>query len=213
MKTCRFRALCLGAALSFAASSVLPDDFNPPPWRGNRGSTYERWDFLTDDRAPAPDEYRNPWGEPEAAVAPNPALPEAWQPLVGNRQGIWSLSGAIALYIPNTPWDYTKTVWLQMTWRDTPGFEVTGPTLGTIDPAGTGWPLVLQSSEILPDGFCHCLYVGHVIPNPPWEIIVIAGNIDVDQIVVDTNCPEPQTYALCAGLGLLGFAFWRRHHA
>lgn len=43
--------------------------------------------------------------------------------------------------------------------------------------------------------------------------MLIGGDIDLDEVVIGKICPEPQTYALFAGLGLLGFGLWRRLHA
>lgn len=202
--------LVLGVALLMsAAPPVLADDFDPPPWRGAPGSTSQRWEFSSPANPVAPDAYDNSWGVPVATV--NPYGP--WQPGDPNgRQGIWPLSGSIELRIPNTPWPYTKLIWLQLTWRPSVNtLPPSPPALTLWDPADALWPIVEEYTEPLQDGWNYSLYIGKIIPNPRWERIVIEGNIDVDQIVVDTICiPEAGPWGLAAGLGLLGLAFCRR---
>ncbi len=206
-----FSTLIAGAAFALTTSQAFAEDLFPPPWRGNPGSTFERWEFLTDSLTPAPDEVNNPWGTVEAGVAPNPLVNPAWELNAAGApgQGVWSLSGTMTFYIPNTPWPYDKEVQLQITWRDTPGFPATGPTTDMVSPNGPS-PFTCSQTTSLPNGWYVSTYCGTIIPNPPWEVISIGGNVDVDEVVIDTVCPEPQTYALLAGLGLLGFGVWRR---
>jgi hypothetical protein len=206
MKRYLFSTLLTGAALALFTASALADDLNPPPWRGDPGSTWEEWEFKTSSPLALPSGAVNIYGTPYALVEGHD-----WQFSVGAREGVWSLSGLMAIYVPNTPELWVKTVLLQLTYRDTPGDAVTGtPDIGMVNNVGVAFPLTPTLTQVLPDGWTYCLYTGTIDPNPPFEVIGIGGDIDVDQIVIDTFCPEPQTYGLLAGLGLLGFGVWRR---
>ena len=57
------RLLILMVLLGGMFSVVHADDSNPPTlWqRGEPGSTYQQWEFLSDDLTPVPDFLDNPW--------------------------------------------------------------------------------------------------------------------------------------------------------
>lgn len=209
MKRYLLSTLLTGAALALFTASALADDLNPPPWRNDPGSTWEEWQFKTASPLALPSGAVNIYGTPYALVEGHD-----WQFSVGAREGVWSLSGLMAIYVPNTIDPFVKTVWLQLTWRDTPGDAVIGtPVLGMVDDTGAPWPLTedVTKQQNLADGWVYSLYTGTIVPNPDFEVIGLKGDIDVDQIVIDTICiPETQTYGLLAGLGLLGFGVWRR---
>lgn len=210
----KLSTLLVGVALTLFASLALADDLNPPPWRGAVNTTYQLWDFPNNSSAPAPDVSVNPYGEASMYVAVGLLDPDhGWKAGVVNHEGVWSLSGLIVTKLPNRPQpNWEKWVWLQVTWQPTGG--------------GTAEPLALLTSDIgdpelmeitaqtdLGDGWYHWTYVGCIPYNPPFEIVGLTGDIDVDQVVIDTWCiPESPTYGLIAGLGLLGFGIWRRLH-
>jgi hypothetical protein len=200
--------LLAGAALALFTSLAFADDNYPPSWRGDVGSTFQRWEFLAPDPEAMPDVEDNPYGDPLGLVAGH-----NWTAVdVSGRQGVWSLSGVMAFYLPNTPWDYDKRLQIQVTWRPTSD-PTSEPLLGVVSNVGEVCDLLLLSTDALPNDWYLSRYQGCIRPNPPHEVVGITGNIDVDQVVIDTWCPEPKAYALLSGLGLLGFGVWRRLHS
>ncbi len=199
-----FLAVALVCAVAFPAVSFA-DDLNPPPWRGQPGTTMQEWRFLTDNPTPLPDVSYNPYGQPSAQVWPGTG--QQWWPIWGGRPGVWPLSGAAEFYIPNAPPPNPyKDIWIQLTWAkqafvseplfsSIPGGtiellnqQVLGPT-GEPPPAGAEW--------------YHSTYLIRIYPNPAFETIRLDGTIMVDQIVIDTICvPEPTALGLL-GLGTL----------
>ena len=63
IRTMKCRLLILMVLLGGMCSVVHADDSNPPTlWqRGEPGSTYQQWEFLSDDLTPVPDFLDNPW--------------------------------------------------------------------------------------------------------------------------------------------------------
>jgi len=208
-------ALGLLAALSWCVPAWA-DDFNPPSWRGNPGTSWAMWEFLNDDPTPPPDDGFLPFGPPSMVVTPGPGAgwfdlnppynPNA-SPTNPSGYGWWNLSGQLDITMPNSPiLNPHKEIWIQLTWspqapENVPFVSVTHPGGTTTE---TSVPLVhtiayeeypgqAQGLKVFRD-----VYHIDLIPNPPWEIIHIRGGINVDEVVVDTWCvPEP------ASLGLL----------
>ncbi len=201
--------------VSLSATCAFGDDLYPPPWRGQPGTTYQQWQFLTADQAAVPDVVNNPYGAPSAQVWPGTG--QWWWPVWGGRVGVWPLSGAIELYIPNRPngGEY-KDIWLQLTWAKQAYASV--PIVSTL-PQGSVELIseidIGPTNEPPPAGanWWHSTYNIRIYPNPDFETIRIDGTIMVDQIVVDTICiPEPGSLAaMFAGLvGLAGFVIRKR---
>ena len=64
----------------------------------------------------------------------------------------------------------------------------------------------------LQNGWFETTYKWEIHPNPPDEFFVLSGNINVDQLIIDTWCiPEPSAGLLTVlGGGLLLVLRWRR---
>ena len=196
-------------------SVVHADDINPPTlWqRGEPGSTYQQWEFSSDNINPVPDFLDNPFGTPVLTVYPAHAWEEEW----GGHFGVWPLSGAIQTEIPNNRIqnDY-KLIQIQLTWSTE--FPVPVLPVFIIESDPTGELTLLDAETIIlgptgvpgagPDWY-HTTYLYEIVPNPNIETITISGTIMVDELVIDTICvPEPATLAL---LGIGGLMLIRRN--
>ena len=205
------------ASLALTGTGVWADDFAPPWWRGKRipdpeedSSTYQRWEFETAVLQPIAEEgYVNPPIGPPPQAGIDPA--GAWIGSHGGRTGIRPLSdsptsGLIDLFIYNYSGGPEKKVWVQLTWMpldpqdpdDVPDISAFGTVLN--DPPLP--PLLLTASrEFMShsdagDGWFYTLALLMFEPNPDYETIRISGDILVDEVVVDTICPEPTTMLL-----------------
>jgi len=194
------------ACVAPAFASIGPDDVQPAPWRGLPGTTSQFWLFNSP----------NPIGSP---IQPDGSLGQPWlpsthitvQPLgdwiqsdpVSGRFGIWPLSGRMNVTVDNYPQpNPVKYMWVQVVWQPQAGLPNTGPILSGFDPAGTE-PVAIPAT--LPNGWYETTFEWQIYPNPPDEFFVIGGNINVDQVIIDTYCvPEPSSVLLTAlGGGLL----------
>ncbi|HOW64270.1 MAG TPA: hypothetical protein P5186_15685 [Candidatus Paceibacterota bacterium] len=201
-----------GAALALGVTSAFADDFYPPTWRGDAGSTFQQWEFLSGAELQLPDLYVNPYGDPYALVADH-----GWYNEISDRQGVFGQSGLMAFYVPNNVNPFEKDVWVQVTWQNA-GEE---PIMGLMDNNGTPYPLTedLGARQDAGNGWYNSLYTGQIPFNPPFEVFAIAGDIYVDQVVIDTLChsPVPELASpACiplAALGLFCFGAWCRRHS
>lgn len=194
-------------------SFALADDLSPPPWRGQPGSAWADWEFLTpQEQDVVPDFGANPFGMSLLDVAPT----HPWQQEWGGRIGVWGLSGLLHIEMDNTrilnPY---KLLQIQLTWSGQYTSPAAVPTLYVGANLVTGQPVPPADIMLLdrvdlnlgPTGtgtdWYHSTFLFKIIPNPAWEWIDIAGSIWVDEVVVDTICvPEPATLSLL-GLGAL----------
>lgn len=194
-----FALLALAAVFSLAAQA-LADDLNPPPWRGQPRTTWAQWEYYTPNPAPLPDLGWNPYGQPWSQVTPGPN--QGWLPDYNNRSGVWQLSGNIEIQIANNPQPLPyKDIWIQLTW--TP--QITGqvPLVGAWSTGSTSVDMG-NTTMALGSGWNHSTYHYQLFPNPIMEYISISGEINVDELVIDTWCvPEPTSLSLLA-LGVFG---------
>jgi hypothetical protein len=196
------------AMLAIIVSVSVADDLNPPPWRGLPGTTTTEWLFNTQNPQPPPDFERNPYNREGHGAMMTTEPNTFWEPFWANRTGVWHLSGGLNAWLWNRPEpNPLKEIWVQITWwSDLPGMMpiVTERAPGTPDGRLVGDILQL-------DGWRTSTFLITLPYNPPWEEVIIRGDIWVDQLVIDTYCvPEPSTIiALVGGLGSL-LAFRRR---
>lgn len=184
-------------------------DLNPPPWRGNEGSTYQSWEFSTGANPLAPDgSVNNPYGVPSASVAGSFPFTE-WLPENAGYQGVWRFEDYILVDLPNNPVpnDY-KDIWIQVTFY---ADEAANPEIVSW-PLASGEMQTIQKIELpLQPGaqttYWHATYLLHLEPNPPSEQIWIMPRdctLFVDELVIDTLCaPEPGSVLLLALAGVL----------
>lgn len=196
----RKRHTCALILMGLVASSwARADDLFAPAWRGQPGTTFAQWEYLTPNPNPLPDLVMNPYGVPATQIYPG--VGQAWWPQLNGREGVWPLSGEIWIDIPNQPLpNPNKEIYIQLTWEpQAPGN--TPFVLATL-PTQVNATLVQQ----IPLGglWMHSTYVINLEPNPAWEQILITGGVDVDELVIDTICiPEPASIGMLV-LGSLG---------
>ncbi len=215
-----------------AAPLVAPaEDLQPPWWRGQRSTTSQYWEFST-DYSGQPDGLA-PDGSPEGGqpwlastmlwVTPGPDM--GWlyedQPFEYEYQGltgvvglgVWELSGWIEVVVDNhdpKP-ENEKWIWVQITWR--PQIEGAVLEFRDLHPEPIYDPKIVE--EILfdptnPLGWRETTYEWKLDWNPPDEWFTFGGDINVDELVIDTWCvPEPGIFAI-VGLGLVTLLGLRR---
>jgi len=190
-----------------------------PSWRGDPGSTLQRWDFTGNSTTPSPEVLTNPYGTPTLLVDYNPPLGEGYYgsspaPNMGVHTGIWDIAnGSMSFGIPSVavPAFYLQiqlqvTYWLDINQSPSfsllPGAVQIGPTITTLvdDPAGSG-------------AWYSDLIVWEVTPGPASQAITLLGNATlgsvIDQVIIDTKpVPEPTAFAL--GGIFAGLLFLRR---
>lgn len=186
-------------------------DINPPTlWqRGEPGSTYQRWEFDTDDTTPMPDDYFNPYGDPDLTVIPIGPWENTW----GGLPGVWPLSGLITVDIPNNPVENEfKWVQIQLTWAGEVNHANATPCISVTAKDAAGQPIasefitllnttdtLLEKTNVAGAGeyWHHTTCLFQITPNPFEETIIIGSAIMADELVIDTICiPEPATMSL-----------------
>jgi hypothetical protein len=109
-------------ALPLLCTTIFAEDIYPPPWRGEPGTTYSLWEFLSDDPNPTPDEQSNLYGDPATTIYPG--FSQEWQEELGGHIGVWPLSGVVYITIPNSDESNPyKDIRVQVTWAA----QVPGP--------------------------------------------------------------------------------------
>ena len=218
-------SLLLFFVLSSTAFAVdLTVDRVPPWWRGRISTTSQVWvfNYLPDGyRAGDPAYYRPdaaaPNGQPfldstQPTVTPGPDM--TWLEQDEGRFGVWPLSGSIDIIVDNhdpKP-ENEKWIYIQLLWRPqtpvppgaVPAQRHRRPLHFRHGPRGKVDPVPIIEDIMIDDSWAHTIFEIKLPWNPPWEQIVISGDINVDELVVDTWCvPEPAMVAVLALGGLL----------
>jgi len=106
----------------------------------------------------------------------------------------------------HNPPNEVKYVWVQVVWQPIPGLPPAGPVLSDFHPAAST-PVTVVGPVVLDpfNNWFETTFKWEIRPNPPDESFLLRGNINVDQLLVDTWCiPEPGTGLLTVlGGGLL----------
>jgi len=227
------KALTIGLLVCAGLVAVASaDDIAPPDWRGQPNSSWGIWEFLDANNIVEASPGHLPFGSPVAHVIPCgpvagwfnelPGYPVGGVGLVGqfvlSGAGWWDLSGEIDIFAPNDPTPRPKKdIWIQLTWSpqilgNEPFVEILQPEYRWADDAFVE-TIVWEEfpGQDLGRKVYHSVYRFDLSPNPPWESIKISGDIDVDELIIDTICvPEPATAGLLAIGGLVFLTRRRR---
>lgn len=185
-----------------ANCSAVLLDLNIPDWRGDDGTTYQEWDFLTGDNPAAPDAYVNDYGVPSVAIGGDNSI---WLKENLGHEGVWSVySDSMKVTISNVDIENPyKEIWLQIIYKE--------ELLIWTDPRESS--LTLVDKQVLESGYIYAAYSIIIEPNPETEDIIIRPymcSAFIDSLIIDTICvPEPMTIGFL-GLGGALLALKRR---
>jgi hypothetical protein len=153
---------------------------------------------------PLPGYLDNGYGYPSLCIIPTKPWFSGW----GGHQGIWHLSGAISVEIPNNPIENIyKLLQIQFIWASEDGLSVPCISLEAYLANGNAIPanniLLLDQTDIqlektgvngAGEYWHHTTALFKIIPNPATETFNIGSAIMVDGLIIDTICiPEPTT--------------------
>lgn len=189
-----------------------------PCWRGEAGTTYQKWRFDTGANPSAPEAWVNPYSPPSPSGTITLGNSEgAWwdsSPGYGTNRGIWDLSsaGTIALTIPNRSDAHLgayKYVWVQVgqfigatIYQNYAAVSIPGATYVGGQRLYTGYTSPFA-------GACMVDQTVWLVPTvPSSETITITANPTtggaIDEVIVDTRCIDPLDPISPAGIHVVG---------
>lgn len=182
-------------SVAAANCSAVLMDLNAPVWRGDEGTTYQEWEFLTDANPTEPDVYVNDYGIPSLKVCGENSI---WLQEDYGHVGVWSVYGdSMKACIPNLKVENPyKEILLQIVYKE--------DLLIWTDPKQTSVTLI--DEQVQPDGYTYAAYSIIIEPNPFCEKIIIRPYLCgtfIDSLIIDTICvPEPASLSILALGGL-----------
>ncbi len=223
MKKIKVTALFIGIIVLFAAITVQATT-TVPSWRGDEGSTYQKWTFDNNlNPAETTADSNNPYGDPTLTVVG--MFPETiWMNNDNGHQGVWNFSKWIEIFVPNNDQNTlpqsNKIIRIRMVYDAGRSCDqIFNPTVivvpSTSTAAGTpttnDQPIILDNPEveILDNKYVRGIWNVTIWPNPISEKFYIKPRycqLYVDEIEIDTICtPEPVTitFVLLGSLGII----------
>jgi hypothetical protein len=174
--------ICALMGVNFLFNTGWADDYNPPLWRGEPNTTYQRWEFSDSNSTPSPNEVVNPLGDPTLTVVDEFSL---WLASDKGHNGVWKFEHYTVVDIPNFDnSNPTKEVWIQITGSSDDS------SLPLVYAEPIAWS-TLNNLEQVDADYYHATYSIVIEPNPTSESIYIEARnctLYVDEIVVDTIC-------------------------
>ena len=212
--------LSIAVTVAIATGPAWAEDLEPPWWRNEPGTTYQRWEFMNPGQSPPPDDG---WAvDSSGQHVPvllstriewiDPAPGWDYMTFYEGAEGVWPLSGWMEVVVDNWPEpNPKKLIRVQLTWSpmDETMYPNPYPMFTNIIPPPVDPPGVeLIHESPVSAMWMHSVYAWELDENPMDEWFTITGDIFVDELVIDTWCvPEPATMGL---LALGGLAMLRR---
>jgi len=195
------------------------DDFAPPPWlRAHPHAITAEWEFLTPANPLGPDgpgPLTNVGTKGTGTVVSSASISGlaglGWG--IGDGDGGWFFpdGGSIRFTLDNVvDTEPVKHLWLQVT--HTPGLGLAVDPLAGFNFGATG--SLPGTVSMIPHGPTSTIFYWDMFPNPAWEEfrLLIFGQGEIDQVVVDSiSIPEPSSLVL-SGFGLLALGLVVRKH-
>lgn len=224
------RSIAVAALLCLLGSVAFADYVDPPGWENDPYFTHQSWSFGRSFPAGVPQVADAGYVSPGVPLGTRMA--GTWLNDLGmGHEGGWQFTGGVAgllgnFYIPNVPNpDLLKQIWMQATIKTNVvdpaalmlGFAVFDDQGVPFTPVAYDWDLLGVDPT---DGGTWARVTGVMgtSPQPAWETVVVSNALApnqyliVDQFDVDTHCivPEPASFTLLLGVGLLGLIGYLR---
>jgi len=197
------RSFLVAVALCATAPLAHAHDLNPAPFRGQPGTNYAAWDFLTPNIG-VPDGFCPPQGPPGVAVASSDPGNIYFANFAGI-QGVWCISAPgkalrFKRSCPGGSIHWTKTIFVQMTLHfhsTTAGIDI------QVDPPGGSAFIAGQIDLPVPGKgpfWVHRTVAVCIFQCPPEVVVSLVctglptDHVDVAQVVIETICEPDWCY-------------------